>query len=101
MALVATVNLPIVHFSVDLWRTLHQEASLSVGRRPEITGEMFWTLMYSWATVTVIALWLGVHRFRVLRLEELAEEEAIAQLIQERRVEQSVGTHGDDQALAR
>ena len=101
MALVATVNLPIVHFSVDWWRTLHQEASLSVGRRPEITGEMFWTLMFSWAAVTVIALWLGVHRFRVLRLEELAEEEAIAHLLEERRVEQSVGPPDDDQAGAR
>ncbi|WP_419920185.1 cytochrome c biogenesis protein CcsA [Candidatus Poriferisodalis sp.] len=101
MALIATVNLPIVHFSVDWWRTLHQEASLSVGRRPEITGEMFWTLMFSWAAVTVIALWLGVHRFRVLRLEELAEEEAIAHLLEERRVEQSVGPPDDDQAGAR
>ena len=101
MALIATVNLPIVHFSVDWWRTLHQEASLSVGRRPEITGEMFWTLMFSWAAVTVIALWLGVHRFRVLRLEELAEEEAIAHLLEERRVEQAVGPLDDDQADVR
>ncbi|HCB37234.1 MAG TPA: hypothetical protein DEP66_03250, partial [Acidimicrobiaceae bacterium] len=47
MALISFVNVPIVHFSVDWWRTLHQKASLSVGRRPEITGEMYWTLLYS------------------------------------------------------
>ena len=40
MALISFINVPIVHYSVDWWRTLHQKASLSVGRRPEITGEM-------------------------------------------------------------
>lgn len=97
MALIAIVNLPIVHFSVDWWRTLHQQASLSVGRRPEITGEMFWTLIYSWAAVTVIALWLGVHRYRVLRLEELAEDAAIAHLLEERRIEAATSTTGTPQ----
>ena len=89
MALIAVVNLPIVHYSVDWWRTLHQEASLEIGIGGDrnYSGEMYWTLLYSWATFTLIALWIGIHRYRVLRLEELAEEAALEELLSERRRE--------------
>ncbi|WP_419863902.1 cytochrome c biogenesis protein CcsA [Candidatus Poriferisodalis sp.] len=89
MALIAVVNLPIVHYSVDWWRTLHQEASLEIGIGGErnYSGEMYWTLLYSWATFTLIALWIGIHRYRVLRLEELAEEAALEELLSARRSE--------------
>ncbi|WP_419910391.1 cytochrome c biogenesis protein CcsA [Candidatus Poriferisodalis sp.] len=89
MALIAVVNLPIVHYSVDWWRTLHQEASLEIGIGGErnYSGEMYWTLLYSWATFTLIALWIGIHRYRVLRLEELAEEAALEELLAQRRSE--------------
>jgi len=89
MALIAVVNLPIVHYSVDWWRTLHQEASLELGPggARNYTGEMYWTLLYSWATFTVVALWIGIHRYRVLRLEELAEEAALEELLAARRAE--------------
>lgn len=89
MALIAVVNLPIVHYSVDWWRTLHQEASLEIGIGGDrnYSGEMYWTLLYSWATFTLIALWIGIHRYRVLRLEELAEEAALEELLSVRRSE--------------
>lgn len=89
MALIAVVNLPIVHYSVDWWRTLHQEASLDIGIGGDrnYSGEMYWTLLYSWATFTLIALWIGIHRYRVLRLEELAEEAALEELLSQRRSE--------------
>ncbi|MCY3949294.1 MAG: cytochrome c biogenesis protein CcsA [Acidimicrobiaceae bacterium] len=93
MALIAVVNLPIVHYSVDWWRTLHQEASLNLepGGDRNITGEMYWTLLYSWATFTAVALWIGIHRYRVLRLEELAEEASLEELLAQRRDEQAAG----------
>lgn len=94
MALIAVVNLPIVHYSVDWWRTLHQQASLNLvsGGDRNITGEMYWTLLYSWAVFTVVALWIAMHRYRVLRLEELAEEAVLEELLTQRRNEQAVGT---------
>ena len=90
MALVSFVNVPIVHFSVDWWRTLHQKASLSIGRRPEITGDMYWTLMYSALTFTFVATWLMIHRYRVIRLEEMRDEEMLQQQLRERRSENSL-----------
>ena len=84
MALISFINVPIVHYSVDWWRTLHQKASLSVGRRPEITGEMYWTLLYSAVAVTLVAVWLVTHRYRVIRLEEIRDEEMLTALISKR-----------------
>tara|TARA_B100000401_G_scaffold430998_1_gene366466 strand:+ start:192 stop:947 length:756 start_codon:yes stop_codon:yes gene_type:complete len=84
MALISFINVPIVHYSVDWWRTLHQKASLSVGRRPEITGEMYWTLLYSAVAVTFVAVWLVTHRYRVIRLEEIRDEEMLTALISKR-----------------
>ncbi len=104
MALIAVVNLPIVHYSVDWWRTLHQEASTRVGSggrckvlilNSKYDCEILWTLLYSWATFTVIALWIGIHRYRVLRLEELAEEAALEELLAQRRSES-----GHDESVA-
>ena len=98
MALIAVVNLPIVHYSVDWWRTLHQEASLNLepGGERNFDGEIYWTLLFSWATFTVVALWIGMHRYRVLRLEELAEEAALAELLAQRRHEHDHPDRPDD-----
>ena len=87
-ALIAFVNVPIVHFSVEWWRTLHQQASIL---RPdpefEITGDMLATLFFSLAVFTAAALWLGIHRYRLIRLEELDEAEGLSTAIEERRAE--------------
>ena len=47
-ALVGTVNLPIIHFSVQWWRTLHQGKSISfITGESSIAGEMLWPLALS------------------------------------------------------
>ena len=45
---------------------------------------MYWTLLYSTLAVTIVAAWLIIHRYRVIRLEELRDEEALAALISSR-----------------
>ncbi len=45
---------------------------------------MYWTLLYSALAVTIVAAWLIIHRYRVIRLEELRDEEALAALISSR-----------------
>ena len=40
LALVGVVNVPIIHFSVDWWNTLHQPASVFRAGGPTISGEM-------------------------------------------------------------
>lgn len=85
-ALVSSVNLPLVHFSVDWWRTLHQEASLSVDEA-EITGDMFAILGFASVAFVLAGAWLVVHRYRVIRLEEIRDEEGLEMAIAARRAE--------------
>jgi len=90
VALLASVNLPLVHYSVVWWRTLHQQASLAVGKA-EITGDMLATLLFSVAAFTASAVWLIVHRYRLIRLEEIRDEEGLNAAIEARRAEAMAG----------
>lgn len=54
-ALFAFVDVPIVHFSVNWWRTLHQEATVL---NPELKAEIGGTM--------ALSLWLGVVAFTLL-----------------------------------
>ena len=42
--LVGAVNLPIIHYSVLWWRTLHQGQSLSIAGGSSIAPELLWPL---------------------------------------------------------
>jgi heme exporter protein C len=54
-ALIAFVDVPIVHFSVTWWRTLHQEATVF---NPELDAQIEGTM--------AVALWIGVLAFTLL-----------------------------------
>ncbi len=45
LALVGVVNIPIIHFSVEWWNSLHQAASLTKLEKPSIDASMLWPLM--------------------------------------------------------
>ncbi len=45
MALVGTINLPIIKFSVDWWNTLHQPASVLTLEGPKIHASLLWPLL--------------------------------------------------------
>lgn len=45
LAIVGVVNLPIIHFSVEWWNTLHQGASITKFDKPSIDSDMLWPLL--------------------------------------------------------
>lgn len=45
MALVGVINVPIIHYSVEWWNTLHQGATISKFDKPSIAPEMLWPLL--------------------------------------------------------
>ena len=90
VALAAFLNLPLVHYSVEWWRTLHQPASLLEPRRlgdPQIEGVMLFTLLLAVVAFTLLYAWLLIHRFRLAWVEEQAEEDALREAIAERHAE--------------
>lgn len=72
LGLVAVVQVPLVYFSVNLWRTLHQTMTV----RPDgiqMDGEMVAALLTNVASFTVLYLTLMVVRIRVGRMEAARE----------------------------
>lgn len=45
LALVGVINIPIIHYSVEWWYTLHQGASIIKFGKPSISSEMLWPLL--------------------------------------------------------
>ena len=45
--LVGAVNLPIIHYSVLWWRTLHQGQSISISKGSSIAPELLWPLPFT------------------------------------------------------
>jgi heme exporter protein C len=86
--LIAFVDVPIVHLSVEWWRSLHQGAT--VARRDlnaELDGTMLFTLFFALFVFTLIYVWLLLHRQRQLWLEDHQGQASLDQAIAERRAE--------------
>lgn len=86
VALAASVNVPIVRFAVEWWRSLHQSATIATFD-VKIDGLQLFTLVLGFAAFGVMLMWLLIHRFRLAWLEDRAEEEFLAMAIAERRSE--------------
>lgn len=84
-ALVAFADVPVVHFSVTWWETLHQEATVFNPKlETNITGTMAWTLLWSVVAFTVLYAYLVRNRVRLAELQEGLEERDLEQAIAER-----------------
>jgi heme exporter protein C len=79
----AAANIPIVNQSVKWWRSLHQGSTLS-RTDVEIDGLMLFSLFVSIAAFGLLFVWLVMHRYRVLVLEELADTRGLDVAIDER-----------------
>jgi heme exporter protein C len=84
-ALIAFVDVPIVHFSVTWWRTLHQQGTVfNPELNAKIHGVMAFTLWFGVFAFTVVYLYLLDRRYRLLALEEDREQREVEQAIAER-----------------
>ena len=86
LGLVAFVNVPIVHFSVDWWRSLHQGATLA-RFDPTIDGLKLLSLMVGMVLALCVYGWLMVHRFRLQHAEVILESKGLDVALAERRAE--------------
>jgi heme exporter protein C len=65
-AILAAINVPIIHFSVDWWKTLHQGATVFTANRTLlIHGIQAWTLLISFVGFTLLFFWLLRSRYRL------------------------------------
>jgi heme exporter protein C len=85
-ALLAFVNVPVVHFSVDWWRTLHQEASMATSEK-RVHGLQSWTILVGVLAFTLVYFWLLMLRYRVARWEDSVNDAGLDDAIALRRAE--------------
>ena len=88
LGIIAFIDVPIVHQSVEWWRTLHQDAT--VLRRDldvQVDGIMLFTLFLGFVVFTSIYAWLLLHRHRVAVMEDALDEHGLELAIEERHAE--------------
>jgi heme exporter protein C len=79
VGLVAAVDIPVIHFSVEWWRGLHQTATFASQERaldPAAPLAFVLTLLLMLAAFTLAWLYLMVRRYRLARLEADVEQAA-------------------------
>ncbi len=85
-ALIAVADVPLVHYSVEWWRTLHQDRSL---RLPEsdLDGAYTAVMLLGFVAMSLCYGWLLVQRCRAERLEEEGELAGLNAALAARRAE--------------
>ncbi len=78
VGIVGFADVPIVHLSVDWWRSLHQGPTIRLLGPSTIAPIMLAALLVAVAAFTVLYLYLLTLRLRVGRLEERAVAEALS-----------------------
>ena len=70
LCIVGVVNLPIIHFSVEWWNTLHQGASITKFEKPSIATPMLIPLILCIFGFLFLSIWFTLVRYRVELLKE-------------------------------
>ena len=71
-------DVPIVHFSVVWWQTLHQGATvLNANLSPTIHGSMAWTLLLGFVALTLVFVWMVCVRYRIEVLRDAIGDEEL------------------------
>jgi heme exporter protein C len=92
VGLLLVPNVIIVRESVTWWRTLHQRPTLfSNGLGSKIEGLMLFSLFLGFIAITLVFVWMVIHRFRLAWLEEQLDAEGLDAAIAERRAEATGG----------
>ncbi len=65
LSIVGVINLPIIHYSVYWWHTLHQQSTLLAWHKPSMATEMLIPLLASILGFSLLACWLVIQYTRV------------------------------------
>jgi heme exporter protein C len=85
-ALLAVLVVPVNHFAVEWWRTLHQEGSLDLTPEDSLDGKFVVAMILGFLAMTLVYAWLTAHRYRLAqREEELVADDLDAALEARRR----------------
>jgi heme exporter protein C len=88
IGLLAVLEIPLVHWSVRLWRSLHQEATIAnTNGDVQMDGLMLFSLFIGVIAFTMLYGWLLLHRSRAMAMEDLFDDRGLDAALAARRAE--------------
>jgi heme exporter protein C len=88
IGLLSVLLIPLVHWSVVIWRGLHQNASIANPNGDiKMDGTMLFTLLVGVIAFTLLYTWLVMHRTRIMAMEDLLDDRGLDAALVERRAE--------------
>ncbi|MEY8247864.1 MAG: heme ABC transporter permease [Bermanella sp.] len=91
LAIVGSINIPVIKYSVEWWNTLHQPATITLSKKPTMAPEMFIPLVL---TIFGFYCWFAVWVFARARNEVLLKERRtkwVRALVQARQHKSQIG----------
>ena len=92
LGMIAVIEIPLVHFSVKMWRSLHQEATVAnLDGDTKMDGLFVGVIAF-----TFLYVWLMLHRTRALAMEDMLDDRGLDDALAARRAEaagQQNGAH--------
>ncbi|WP_115719164.1 heme ABC transporter permease [Gallaecimonas mangrovi] len=82
LALVGVINLPIIHYSVQWWNTLHQGATISRFAKPDMADSMLWPLLINLLGFALLLGALSMKRMATLILSMESRRPWVAKLLE-------------------
>lgn len=87
-ALIAVLDVPVVHFATSWWRTLHQGSTIRLSEPDRHLDAAHGVgLLLGFIAVVLVYAWLLVHRFRLERLETRYEVDGLSEALVQRLAE--------------
>lgn len=88
IGLLAVIEVPLVHFSVRMWRSLHQDASVADPTGDvKMDGLMLFSLFVGVIAFTLLYSWLLLHRSRALAMQDQIDDRGLDTALAARRTE--------------
>ena len=81
VAMMGTINIPIIKYSVDWWLTLHQPATFKLTEAPSMPPEMYLPLLLSVLGIYCLFGALLISRLKLIILEREVKTQWVRQLV--------------------
>ena len=91
LAVVGVVNVPIIHYSVEWWTSIHQGPTLVKMETPSIAGDMLWPLLVMIVGYQLLFFAILMTGVRAQVLDREKNSRWVSALLQTGRYEDSPG----------
>jgi heme exporter protein C len=82
LVLASVINVPIIYFSVRLWNSLHQGASVSLTKSPSMAAIMLWSMLLCALAMWMYSIAVALIRVRGIILEREKNTEWVKALLE-------------------